>query len=49
MTPKSLTFDACVILISPPFSGEPLKSHFNCGDFFYKKNCITYNSTKENK
>ena len=32
MTPKSLTFDDCVIILSPTFTDKPLKSHFSCGD-----------------
>ena len=32
MTPKSLTFDDCVIILSPTLTNKPLKSHFNCGD-----------------
>ena len=32
MTPKSLTFDDCVIILSPTLTDKPLKSHFSCGD-----------------
>ena len=32
MTPKSITFDDCVIILSPTLTDKPLKSHFSCGD-----------------
>ena len=32
MTPKSLTFDDCVIILSPTLTDKPLRSHFSCGD-----------------
>ena len=32
MTPKSLTFDDCVIILSPTLTDIPLKSHFSHGD-----------------
>ena len=32
MTPKSLTFDDCVIILSPTLTDTPLKSHFSYGD-----------------
>ena len=35
---KSLTFDDCVIILSPTLTDKPLKSHFSCGDL----NTINY-------
>ena len=32
MTPKSLTFDDYVIILSPALTDKALKSHFSCGD-----------------
>ena len=32
MTPKSLTFDDCVIILTPILTDKALKSHFSCGD-----------------
>ena len=32
ITPKFLTFDDCVIILSPTLTDKPLKSHFSCGD-----------------
>ena len=29
---KSLTFDDCVIILSPTLTDKPLKSHFSSGD-----------------
>ena len=37
MTPEPITFDDYVILISPTFSYNPLKSHFSCGDLNTQK------------
>ena len=38
MPPKSLTFDDCVIIHSPTFTGKLIKLHFSCGDL----NTINY-------
>ena len=32
MITKSLTFDDCVIILSPTLTDKPLRSHFSCGD-----------------
>ena len=32
MAPKSLTFDDYLIILAPPLTDKPLKSHFSCGD-----------------
>ena len=29
---QSLTFDDCVIILSPTLTDKPLRSHFSCGD-----------------
>ena len=32
MTPKSLTFDDCAIILSPTLTDKPRNLHFSCGD-----------------
>ena len=38
MSLKSLTFDDCVIILSPTLTDKSLKSHLSCGDL----NTINY-------